>query len=162
MPTPADFSGTVEAIHLVDTCGGEPRAVDAAEAIAGLGLAGDRYVVQAERAGGMVSPDKQLTLIGVEAIEDARDRSGVEIPSGASRRNVTVRGVPLNDLVGRTFRIGGVRLKGIEPCDPCGYLEKTSGLAGVTRALVDQGGLRAEVLAGGPIRIGDAVGPDHD
>jgi MOSC domain-containing protein YiiM len=69
-----------------------------------------------------------------------------------------VSGVALNHLVGTEFRVGEVRLKGVRLCEPCGYLERVTGLP-VKAGLVHRGGLRAQVLSGGTIRVGDPVVP---
>jgi MOSC domain-containing protein YiiM len=65
-------------------------------------------------------------------------------------------GVPLNDLVGRTFRVGSVVLKGLELCEPCGYLEKRT-FVGIKAALKHRGGLRCCVLEGGVTQVGDEI-----
>lgn len=124
--------------------------VDEATARAGLGLEGDRYY----RAGGN-EPDREITLIEAEAIE-ALNAGGVALDPSESRRNVVTRGVSLNDLIGREFTIGAVRLEGIRPCDPCGHLEKLT-RPGVRVGLDHRGGLRARIIKGGSIRVGDSV-----
>src|SRR5438874_415595 len=68
------------------------------------------------------------------------------------RRNLLTAGVPLNHLVGKTFRVGEVVLRGIELCEPCGHLEKLT-CAGIKRALIHRGGLRAQILRGGELRV---------
>ena len=68
------------------------------------------------------------------------------------------RGVSLNHLVGREFRVGVVRARGVELCEPCGTMERLSGCKGSCKGLIHRGGLRAEVLDGGVIRVGDPVG----
>jgi MOSC domain-containing protein YiiM len=151
-------SGTIEWIHLVAEEGGEPEAVPAADAIAGFGLEGDRNVTAARARGETgVEAKTQLTLIEAEAIEAADREHGIAIAPGVSRRNITVRGLGLNAAVGRTLRVGGALVRGIELCHPCGYLERTTGIAGITRSLVDRGGLRCEILEGGRIAVGDPV-----
>jgi MOSC domain-containing protein YiiM len=67
-------------------------------------------------------------------------------------------GVPLNELVGTTFRVGEVVLKGLELCEPCGYLEKRT-FPGIKAALKGRGGLRCCVVKGGTVRIGDGIEP---
>lgn len=66
-------------------------------------------------------------------------------------------GVPLNHLVGREFRVGGeVRLRGIRLCEPCEHLERRCGVQ-VRPGLAHRGGLRAQILAGGTIRVGEEI-----
>ena len=85
---------------------------------------------------------------------------GVPVTEAETRRNLVTEGVALNHLVGRTFRVGGVRLRGVKLAEPCVYLEQVSGHAGVRAALVHRGGLRAEILDGGELRVGDAIDVD--
>ena len=67
-----------------------------------------------------------------------------------------MRGIDLNDLVGREFRIGNVRCRGVEPADPCVYLEKLLDKP-VVAALAGRAGLRAAILEDGEIAVGDEV-----
>ena len=69
---------------------------------------------------------------------------------------MVTRGVALNHLVGRDFMIGDVKVRGIRLCEPCGHLEGLTGLP-VIKALRHRGGLRAQILTAGVIRVGDAV-----
>lgn len=154
------FEGTVVAIFTAPAEGAPMEARDRVEAIEGQGLEGDRYAIEAGKFSGRKTTDGQraITLIEREAIEGARREHGIELAESETRRNVVVEGVPLNHLVGREFTVGGVRLRGYKLSEPCTYLE---GLTrdGVRAALVHRGGLRAEILAGGPIAVGDAVAP---
>ena len=97
-----------------------------------------------------------MTLIEREAVAGARAEYGVEIGEEETRRNLVVEGVPVNHLVGREFRVGVVRMRGVDLSEPCTYLE---GLTrdGVRRSLVHRGGLRAEILDDGEIHVGDNV-----
>jgi MOSC domain-containing protein YiiM len=144
--------GTVDQILLAGRKGTPRTAVGRATAVAGMGLEGDRYFGQKP---GRYAADRQVTLIEAEAVEAVR-AGGVPFTAADARRNVVTRGVRLNDLVGRTFRVGGAVLRGVELCHPCGHLAKLT-YRGVTRDLKLRGGLRAEVLHGGDIRVGDTV-----
>ncbi len=151
------FEGRVDAIHLIAERGGEPEAVARAVAAAGLGLVGDRKYGRVD-AKGAPRPEAAITLIEAEAlVAMARDHA-LELAPGASRRNVVVRGVPLNHLVGRRFRLGEVLLSGYELCEPCKHLEKLT-TKGVLKALTHRGGLRAYIIEGGEFAVGDAVRP---
>jgi MOSC domain-containing protein YiiM len=76
-----------------------------------------------------------------------------------TRRNIVTRGVPLNHLVGRQFRVGrDVVLQGVRLCEPCDYLESLT-LSGVRGGLIHRGGLRADIISGGTIRVGNRVTP---
>jgi MOSC domain-containing protein YiiM len=89
-------------------------------------------------------------------IASVNGESGVELGEHESRRNLVTEGVPLLHLEGQTFRIGEVVLRGIESCPPCAHLERLT-RPGVRAALVNRGGLRAEVVQGGLLRIGDEI-----
>jgi MOSC domain-containing protein YiiM len=119
--------------------------VSSVRAVAGHGLEGDRYFF-ADGAGS----GEALTLIEAEAIED------VGLTGAKSRRQVVVRGGGLNDLVGKRFRVGDVECEGIELCEPCLHLQKLT-RPGIIKDLIHRGGLRADILSGGTISIGDKV-----
>ena len=147
-----ELGGTVEQI-LVAGAKGTPRTgIDRAAAVEGKGLEGDRYFGQGP---GRYAADRQVTLIEAEAVDAVRAAGG-PFTAADARRNVVTRGVRLNELVGRTFRVGGAVLRGVELCHPCGHLAKLT-YRGVTRDLKMRGGLRAAVLEGGEIRAGDAL-----
>ncbi|MEF8799496.1 MAG: MOSC domain-containing protein [Halolamina sp.] len=156
------MTGTVEFIHLADEAGADPEPQDTVEAVGDKGLCGDRYF---DDAGTFSSPDEEkrrdVTLIEAEALEQAEDQYDVAFEPGAHRRNVTVRGVGLNRLVGERFRVGDVVLEGDELCDPCNYLERTLEQTGVEDALVHRGGLRCGIVEGGEITVGDDVVTDE-
>ena len=112
----------VEAIHLGPDTAGELRAVESVRALAGRGLEGDRYF----RPNG-AKPGQALTLVEAEEVES------VGLGAGQTRRQLTVRGVRLNDLVGKRFRVGEVECYGV---------------------------IYADLLTDGVIRIGDEVVTD--
>ncbi len=145
----------MEHVHIAATAGGAMRAVDQAAAIAGSGLAGDRY---ARREGYWrnTGVSRDLTLIEAEALEDVSRLLGVRLAPGETRRNVTTRGVRLNELVDRFFLVGDVLCRGTRLCEPCRHLEEITGKA-LLRPLVRRGGLRADVVSSGAIRVGDPV-----
>lgn len=133
-------------------------AHEAVEAIAGRGLAGDRYAIEAGTYSGKRLEDahRAVTLFARETLEAVAAEHGIALRPEETRRNLLVEGVPLNDLVGVTFRVGGVQVRGVDLAHPCSYLEELT-QPGVLRALADRGGLRCEILTDGPIAVGDAV-----
>jgi hypothetical protein len=147
--------GTVELIVLSAEAEGPMRAVSAAEAVERRGLLGDRY----ERGAGTFSSTGgrgyDLTLVEAEALEELSAK-GVELAPVEARRNLVVRGIALDDLIGRRFRVGEVECFGQRRCEPCSHLERLT-RPGVLRGLVHRGGLRADVLSDGEIRVGDRV-----
>jgi MOSC domain-containing protein YiiM len=143
MASPVAFMGVVEAIHIGPSQALTP--VDFVRAVAGCGLEGDRHF----RADGQ-RPGGALTLIEAEALED------VGLTGAQSRRQVVVRGVRLNDLVGKRFLVGSVECLGVELCEPCLHLQKLT-RPGLIDDLVHRGGLNADILTNGTIAVGDEI-----
>jgi MOSC domain-containing protein YiiM len=150
------FEGEVVSIHLAEEEGGRPFAVDEVRAVPGKGLEGDRYFNSTGTFSKKEDPGREVTLIEAEAVEALERDYDIALPAGGSRRNITTRGVPLNHLLERDFRIGGAVLRGMRLCDPCGYLEKMT-QPGVRKGLAHRGGLNARVVSEGIIRKGDRV-----
>jgi MOSC domain-containing protein YiiM len=148
-------NGTVESIHIAGAAQAPSQSVDQATAIPGAGLKGDRYAL---KLGTFYKPqpDYELTLIEAEAVEALRRDYQVELEAGDARRNIVTRNVPLNHLVGKEFAIGDVWIRGIRLCEPCDHLQKVTGRP-VIKGLLHRGGLRAQILTSGTIRVGDAV-----
>jgi MOSC domain-containing protein YiiM len=148
--------GVVEGIHIAIASEQPLRALPRVAAIAGIGLDGDRYALGVGRYSGDGRAERQITLIEAEEIEMLAAGSGIELAPGESRRNVTTRGIRLNALVGRRFRIGAVECEGIRLCEPCQNLEDHLGRP-VLRPLVHRAGLRAAIITSGEIALGDEV-----
>ena len=161
-PAPARAgSGRVEAIFVAPDAAEPMRGLQEAHAIAGRGLAGDRY---AEGRGTFSVPGgrgNDLTLIAGEVLDTLVLPGGQPLSGAEARRNVVTRGLDLNALVGRRFRIGELELIGRRRCEPCAHLQRLTH-PGVLRALVHRGGLRADLLSTGTLRVGDAVIPAED
>ena len=122
--------------------------VGSVAALAGKGLHGDRnFCAEGAKQG------QALTLIEAEALEDAG------LTGAQSRRQVVVRGVRLNDLVGKRFRVGDVECAGVELCEPCLHLQQLT-RPGIIKNLIHRGGLNADILTDGQIRVGDQVSTD--
>jgi MOSC domain-containing protein YiiM len=152
------FRGKLLAIAIARQAKGTMENVESIEAVAGEGLVGDRYGagIGAAQFKGHRKPENEVTLIAKEAIEAANDEFNYTIAHLDTRRNLLTEGVPLNDLIGKTFRVGKITLKGLELCEPCGYLEKRT-FVGIKAALKHRGGLRCCVLEGGTIQVGDPL-----
>jgi MOSC domain-containing protein YiiM len=153
--------GRVAGIYIAPAAGAPTQPVEEARAVPGRGLEGDRNFV-APPAPTHKHPDDDLTLFSLEALADANREHGLALRPGDTRRNVATEGVPINDLVGREFTIGGVRARGLELCEPCLHLAELVGEQRVLRALVHRGGLRATILSEGAIRVGDAIAEAAD
>ncbi len=138
----------VEAIHLGPEGSGELSTVQSVRAFAGQGLEGDRHF----RPDG-AKPGQALTLVEAEEVE------GVGLAPGQTRRQLTVRGVRLNDLVGKRFRVGDVECYGVELCEPCLHLQSMT-RPGIIRELAHRAGINADILTDGVISVGDEVVTD--
>ncbi len=150
------MTGFVSAIYLAPSAGKALTPVTEVRALIGRGLEGDRY----ERGVGSFSrwpgTGRAVTLIEQEVIEAVLDETGLALDAGRSRRNIVTEGVRLNELVGKTFRIGTALFRGDRLAEPCGYLERRVG-KGLMPALKGRGGLRADVLEEGVLRAGDGI-----
>jgi MOSC domain-containing protein YiiM len=149
-------SGTVEGIYLAPSATVLPHTVEEANVVPGKGIEGDRYFAGDGTFYEERKPGQDLTLIEVEALEALAIEEGIELSPAEARRNVLTRGLSLNDLVGRRFRVGEVECLGSRLCEPCDHLERVT-RPGVLKGLVHRGGLRSDVIVGGRIAVGDSV-----
>jgi MOSC domain-containing protein YiiM len=138
----------VEWIHLGAPFEPQLWTVESVRALAGKGLEGDRHF-HPEGA----QPGQALTLVEAENVED------VGLEPGGTRRQVTVRGVRLNDLVGKRFRVGDVECYGVELCEPCLHLQERT-RPGIIKELVHRAGINADILTDGTISVGDRITVD--
>ena len=145
------FEGTVISINITPVVEGPMQSVNEVRAIPGRGLEGDRYFDHPRPA-----PQRELTLVEAEAIEAFRSEFKIDFDLSGTRRNVVTRGVPLNHLVGKEFWIGEVKARGIQLCEPCATLQRLSHPK-VLPGLIHRGGLRAQILTEGMIRVGEVV-----
>ena len=157
------IKGTVDAIHIASQAAEKVTPMEEIVVIEGRGIEGDRYYEgegtfsKSNRyAEGSSTNGRDLTLIEAESVDAVFKEYQIEIKPGAHRRNITTRGVALNDLVGKKFRIGEVVCKGVCLCTPCRHMEALT-TKGVMEALENRGGLRADILEGGAIKIGAEV-----
>jgi len=146
----------VVSLHIAAHGAAPMQSVSIVTAVAGRGLEGDRYFSQTGTYSNHPSTGRPVTLIENEAIEALAREYAVHLGAGLARRNLVTRGVALNHLVGKTFAAGAVVLRGTRLCEPCLHLEKLT-VKGAARGLIHRGGLRAEIVKGGVIRVGDAI-----
>jgi MOSC domain-containing protein YiiM len=155
---PPQLRGRVEAIALAERATSEMHTVDRAKALANRGLEGDRYAAKA----GTFTPANDtargydLTLIEAEVLDNLTLPEGRSLGYAQARRNVVTRGIDLNALVGRRFRIGTVECLGQRLCEPCSHLERLT-TKGTLRELIHRGGLRADVLNDGEVTTGALI-----
>lgn len=151
--------GIVEAIFITPAGGVPMQRIDGVDALAGRGLAGDRYAVG---AGHWAGDTCHVTLIAAEGLDDIARETGIRVGNGEHRRNIVTRGIGLDELAGRRFRVGRAVFAYDRPRPPCRYLESLTE-PGMTRALSrGRHGVCALVLASGRIRVGDRIVPDAD
>jgi MOSC domain-containing protein YiiM len=145
------MDGRVEGIFISPRKGLLPEPVESVRALAGRGLEGNRYFFERD-----APPGVALTLIAAEAVEALEREHGISIEPRESRRNVVTRGIDVNELVGKRFRIGGVECRGVELCHPCTTLQAMT-QTGIIKGLANRGGLNVDILSDGEISVGDAV-----
>lgn len=150
--------GTVAAIALAERATVDMHTVDHAKALANRGLDGDRYAGKA----GTFTPANDtargydLTLIEAEVLDSLTLPEGRSVGYAEARRNIITRGIDLNALVGRRFRVGDVECVGQRLCEPCSHLERLT-TKGMLRELIHCGGLRADVLSDGEVTTGAII-----
>jgi len=155
------WQGNIVSIGIAANASGPMNAVAEAKAVAGQGLEGDRYFLkQGTFTDNPNTTGRQVTLIEAEAIDALERDYGVKIVGTDARRNIVTRGVPLNHLVGKEFSVGGVRMLGVrldEPCNHMASLVNEEMKDKIRLGLMHRGGLRADIVTDGVIRVGDIV-----
>jgi len=146
----------VDSLHIAIHAAAPMQSLAAVTAIAGRGLRGDRYCNQTGTYSTRPGSGREITLIESEAIEALTREYQVQLAPGLTRRNIVTRDVALNHLVGKTFSVGAVVLRGMRLCEPCLHMEKLAA-KGAARGLIHRGGLRAEIVSGGVIHINDGI-----
>jgi MOSC domain-containing protein YiiM len=149
-------AGRLVAIHVAREAGAPMESREAAVAVEGGGLEGDRY-----HAGtGHWSPIRRsgdgLTIVDGDVIDRVSRTHGLGLGPGETRRNLTSRGIDLDAAIGRRLAIGSVEIQVIRRCEPCSYLD---GLLerDVLPHLVHLAGVRVVILRGGQLRVGDPI-----
>ena len=147
---------SIEHLFFSNERGARQTASTMLPVLAGQGVVGDRHCGRSDWVG------QQLTLVEAEEIEAFCVATGRAVDWSLTRRNVVTRGVRLNALVGRRFRLGECLLFGVELCEPCRTLGQrlenaALGAPEVVRYWRGRGGLRVDVLAGSRLTLGDAL-----
>jgi MOSC domain-containing protein YiiM len=129
--------------------------VSGVEAVAGLGLVGDRRAAPGRRP--QPQGKRHVTLLQAEHLPVVGALLGRDpVDPRLLRRNLLVEGCNLRALQGRRFRIGEVELEGTGECHPCSRMEEALGPGGY-QAMRGHGGLNARIVQGGLLRLGDPV-----
>jgi len=151
------WKGFVVSLHISKAEAQPMIAITEAHTVPGRGIEGDRYYLGTGHFSEHHGPSYEITLIEEETIMALNEEiEDLNLEPGDARRNVVTRGVPLNHLVGREFQVGEVTLRGIRLCDPCMHIAQLT-RPEVLSGLVYRGGLRAQILTDGFIRIGDVI-----
>jgi MOSC domain-containing protein YiiM len=153
----AAVSGIIIAIFVAPAKHAAQVRVESVQLKSGRGIVGDRFFGFRPKQKG-----RNLTLLEAEVIAEFNQNYRQTIPLDATRRNVITHGIRLNDLVGKTFKLGGVLCRGIELCEPCKVIARSFPEAGllereIIHAFTNKGGIRAEVLADGVIDVGQSI-----
>ena len=148
--------GTVLSIQIAPNGTDSLRNLEQINAIEGMGLEGDRYYNRTGTYSNKHDESREATFIESEALEALVKDYNVELKGTESRRNISTRGVALNHLVGKEFKVGEAVFRGIRLCEPCTHLEEVSGKP-ARKGLIHRGGLRAQIVKSGMIQVGDEI-----
>ena len=145
------MSGKVVKIGISKNKGGKIVSLNDVEAIKGKGLVNERHFKE--------NNEKrcQITLIEIENINHYNKITGTTIPAINFLRNIVTEGTRLNELVGKEFFIGLVKLKAHDLCRPCKYLQESLQQKNIVKEFLLTGGLRCEILSSGKIYINDQI-----
>tara|TARA_B100001105_G_scaffold127782_1_gene102434 strand:- start:105 stop:548 length:444 start_codon:yes stop_codon:yes gene_type:complete len=145
------MSGKVVKIGISKNKGGKIVSLNDVEAIKGKGLVNERHFKE--------NNEKrcQITLIEIENINHYNKITGTTIPAINFLRNIVTEGTRLNELVGKEFFIGSVKLKAHDLCRPCKYLQESLQQKNIVKEFLLTGGLRCEILSSGKIYINDQI-----
>jgi MOSC domain-containing protein YiiM len=151
------WRGVVERIYIGTEATRPMTERSEVRALEGQGLEGDRYAEGRGTFSNKPATGRHVTLVEAEALEAVAKTK--EIGFDVTRRNIVTRGVPLNHLVDTEFTVGEVVLRGMRLCEPCGHLNRLAGDEELKTAFLHRGGLRAEIVKGGNIRVNDPIAP---
>ena len=149
-------SGKVIGLFIVDRSAEPMKKVDQLAALAGQGIEGDRYLLGTGTYSKKPEPGRQVTLIQSEVLT-LLNEINITVKPEESRRNVLTEGIEINDLIGKEFLVGTVRLRAHRLTRPCKYLENLLGQPGLYKELWDHGGISCEILTDGVIEEGDII-----
>jgi MOSC domain-containing protein YiiM len=154
-PKSATWQGSVAAIFVTPESASEMVSVPVVRAFADRGLEGDRFFRESWSA--VNRSDKAVSLIEDEVLQLAATELSMDSIGVLTRRNIVTRGVPLIELLGHEFTVGGVLMRGIRLFEPCGHLVKVTKLPAIFKALEHRSGLKAAILSDGVIRTGEPI-----
>ena len=148
--------GEVVEIGIANIKGNQIKKVNNVDAIEGKGLQNDRKFSENNQK------ERQVTLIEIENINHFNNISNTNIHPVDFRRNIITENVRLNELVGKEFFVGKIKLKGHDLCRPCKYLQDKLKQNNFVKEFLHTGGLRCEILTSGKINVGDIIKQRND
>jgi MOSC domain-containing protein YiiM len=149
--------GSVLSIQIAPNGTDKLRKIEQVNAIEGMGLEGDRYYNRTGTYSDKHDESREATFIESESLDALAKDYNIELEGTESRRNISTKGVALNHLVGKEFKVGEAVFRGVRLCEPCTHLEEVSGKP-ARKGLIHRGGLRAQIVKSGLIRVGDEIG----
>lgn len=152
----AMFKGNVYSINITPEPGGVMKSVSEVSVLPGLGLLGDRFFGETGVGYKRPGTGRDITLIELETIKALEIEEGIKLNPSDARRNIVTKGVPLNHLVNQNFYVGEVLLRGVRLCEPCEHLALLTHIE-IVSPLLHRGGLRADILTQGIIKVGDEI-----
>jgi MOSC domain-containing protein YiiM len=152
------WKGSITHLHLCPQAFLPMQSRNDVVLVAERGIEGDRYLLAAGFYSGRPEVGRQVTLFEIETLEALQRDLGITLLPQEHRRNVTTRGVPLNHLVHKRFKLGEALLEATRLSVPCKHLEEVTGKT-VFKALINRSGLNCRIVTGGVVRVGDTVEP---
>ncbi|MBK0329465.1 MOSC domain-containing protein [Rhodobacteraceae bacterium F11138] len=153
------FTGKVEGLHVTPRSFLPMRNMEKLQLIEGLGVEGDRHSINEAFHSDRPEEGRQITFFEAETLEALKRDHHIILKPEQHRRNVTTRGVPLNHLVGRRFRVGTCVVEATRLTTPCRHIEQITGLE-IYEVLLHRAGLNAKIVKGGEIHLGDIIEPE--
>ncbi|OAI42470.1 hypothetical protein AYO38_03050 [bacterium SCGC AG-212-C10] len=144
------MQGTVMELLTATAAGETMTSHEAVLLVPGVGIAGDRYATKRGHWSDPRWPDQELTLVEEELLAE------LQVSARQFRRNIVTRGASLDELIGHEFVLGEARLLAVRVCDPCAYIEGFT-RRGLLKELGRRGGLRAHIIEGGRVALGDRL-----
>ena len=138
-------------LGITDSNNKEINEVSSIKVIANKGIVGDRHFKEFN------DPYCQLSLIESESIDYYNLKYGLNIPYIDFRRNVITKNIRLNDLIGKIFTIGKVKVEGVDLCRPCRHLSEKLDQNNIIKEFIRKGGLRCQILTSESIHVGDKI-----
>jgi MOSC domain-containing protein YiiM len=143
--------GKVIKIGITDAKGREIYSVNKVKTLKGKGLINDRKLRDDNKK------DKQITLIEIENINFYNNKFGTNFEPLTFRRNIITKDINLNNLIGKEFLVGSIKLKAHDLCRPCKYLQEKLDIDNFVKEFLLKGGIRCEIMTSGTINLGDII-----